>query len=98
MQKQQAEIANMAETLEKQRQWMQYFLQYQDKEEIDHMMLVMLVKRIRIHEGKRVSIDFWFADEFEKTISFLRTVNHVQPNETLECFLLKGGVEYAQSK
>lgn len=98
VQKQQAEIANMAETLEKQRQWMQYFLQYQDKEEIDHMMLVMLVKRIRIHEGKRVSIDFWFADEFEKTISFLRTVNHVQPNETLECFLLKGGVEYAQSK
>lgn len=98
VQKQQAEIANMAETLEKQRQWIRYFLQYQDKEEIDHMMLVMLVKRIRIHEGKRVSIDFWFADEFEKTISFLRTVNHVQPNETLECFLLKGGVEYAQSK
>ena len=95
VQKQQEEIGNMSETLEKQRQWIQYFLQYQNTEEIDHMMLVMLVKRIRIHEGKRISIDFWFADEFEKTIAFLQTLNHVQPNERLERFLLKGGVEYA---
>lgn len=98
VQKQQEEIGNMAQTLEKQRQWIQYFLQYQNTEEIDHMMLVMLVKRIRIHEGKRVSLDFWFADEFEQTISFLQTVNHVQPNEMLERFLIRGGAEYAQSK
>ncbi|MFR0985243.1 MAG: zinc ribbon domain-containing protein [Frisingicoccus sp.] len=98
VQKQQAEIGNIAETLEKQRQWMKYFLEYQDVEEIDHTMLVMLVKRIRIHEGKRVSIDFWFADEFERMLSLLQTANQVQPDEKLELFLNRGGVQHAQSK
>ena len=94
--KQQEAISDMMATLEKQKKWMEYFLCYKDIREVDRMVISMLVKRIRIHSGNRVSIDFWFADEFERLISLLQTVNQIQPNEALDTFLnQKGGVKSA---
>lgn len=98
IQTQQEEIGNLRETLEKQQEWMRYFLEYKNAEDIDRVMLVMLVKRIRIHKGKRISIDFWYADEFEHMVSLLQTVNQVQPEQALDKFLAKGGAGYAESE
>ena len=33
--------------------------------EIDRRALTSLVKRIRVYEGKRVEIEFYFTDRFE---------------------------------
>ena len=94
--KQQTAISDMLATLEKQKKWMEYFLCYKDVREVDRMVVSMLVKRIRIHSGNRVSIDFWFADEFERLVSLLQTVNEVRPNEALDSFLnWKGGIQDA---
>ena len=94
--KQQAAISDMLDTLEQQKAWMEYFLCYKDAREVDRMAVSMLVKRVRIHNGKQISIDFWFADEFERLVSLLQTVNSIQPNQELEAFLDKrGGIKSA---
>ena len=86
----------MLDTLEQQKAWMEYFLCYKDVREVDRMEVSMLVKRVRIHNGKQISIDFWFADEFERLVSLLQTVNTIQPNKALEAFLDKrGGIKSA---
>ena len=68
MECQQREIRNLQETLEKQQEWLEYFLEYQDRTEVDRLMLVNLVKRIEVYEQKRITIHFWFEDEFEKVV------------------------------
>ena len=86
----------MLDTLEKQKEWMEYFLRYKDIREVDRMVVSMLIKRVRIHNGKQISIDFWFADEFERLVSLLHTVNTIQPNKALDAFLeKKGGIKSA---
>lgn len=70
---------------------MEHFLRYRDIREVDRMVISMLVKRIRIHSGNQVSIDFWFADEFEQLVSLLQTVNEIQPNKALDAFLNQEG-------
>ena len=87
MEYQQEEIRNLQETLENQQEWIAYFLEYQNRAEIDRLMLVNLVKRIYIHKDKRVTIHFWFEDEFEKVLSLLETVNQVRPDGQLAAFL-----------
>lgn len=89
--KQQAAISDMMDTLENQKKWMEYFLCYKDIREVDRMVVSMLVKRIRIHSRNQVSIDFWFADEFERLVSLLQTVNEIQPNKALDAFLNQEG-------
>lgn len=89
--KQKIEIEDVYTTLEKQQEWMKHFLIYKDCDEIDRIMLVMLVKRIFVDAKKRVTIQFWFSDEFERLISILSTVNRVQPIAELEGFLLREG-------
>ena len=68
MECQQREIRNLQETLEKQQEWLEYFLEYRDRTEVDRLMLVNLVKRIEVYEQKRIIIHFWFEDEFEKVV------------------------------
>ena len=60
---------------------------YKDIEEIDRTVIVMMVKRIRIGADKRIAIDFWYADEYERLISLLENINQVQPDDTLASFL-----------
>ena len=77
---------------------MKNFLVYKDTKEIDRIMVAMLVKRIRIHSGKMVSIEFWFEDEFERLAALLQTVNRIEPNEALTAFFdknKKGGNQRA---
>lgn len=58
MECQQREIRNLQETLEKQQEWLEYFLEYRDRTEVDRLMLVNLVKRIEVYEQKRIIIHF----------------------------------------
>jgi site-specific DNA recombinase len=89
--RQQAEIGDIQSSLEKQQEWMRHFLEYQDAEEIDRIMLSLLVKRIRIYSGKQIEVEFWFGDEFERLLSLLATVNKVQPNMELNGLLQRKG-------
>ena len=89
--KQQKAISDMTENLEKQKEWMDIFLNYKETEDFDRMTIAMLVKRVRIHNDKRVSIDFWFSDEFEHLVSLVQAANSVCPNQKFHTFLNKEG-------
>lgn len=93
MECQQREIRNLQETLEKQQEWLEYFLEYRDRTEVDRLMLVNLVKRIEVYEQKRIIIHFWFEDEFEKVLGLLETVNRTKPDQRVEAFLKGKGAE-----
>lgn len=93
MECQQREIRNLQETLEKQQEWLEYFLEYRDRTEVDRLMLVNLVKRIEVYEQKRIIIHFWFEDEFEKVLGLLETVNRAKPARRVEAFLKGKGAE-----
>ena len=93
MECQQREIRNLQETLEKQQEWLEYFLEYRDRTEVDRLMLVNLVKRIEVYEQKRITIHFWFEDEFEKVLGLLETVNRAKPDLRVEAFLKRKGAE-----
>ena len=56
-------------------------------------MLVSLVKRIEVYEQKRITIHFWFEDEFEKVLGLLETVNRAKPDRRVEAFLKGKGAE-----
>lgn len=60
-------------------------------------MVAMLIKRIRVHSDKKVSIEFWFEDEFERLMALLETANRIQPNGVLADFLnkMEGGNQSA---
>lgn len=99
--RQREDISDLLSTIGRQQEWMRNFLVYRDTKEIDRVMVAMLVKRIRIHSGKMVSMEFWFEDEFERLTALLQTVNKIEPNEALTAFLdknKKGGNPSAQSK
>lgn len=90
------EISNMLSALEKHQEWMKHFLIHKDKKEIDRIMIVTLVKRISIYKGKRVSIDFWYQDEYERVVSLLHIVDNLQPNLVLNSFFdMEGGMKDA---
>jgi len=55
------------------------------------MMASMLIKRVSVHSGKRISIDFRFRDEFESALALLGTVHAAYPDMPLKAFLEKGG-------
>ncbi|GAA6410274.1 recombinase family protein [Blautia hominis] len=97
--RQRTEISNMLSTLEKHQEWMRHFLIYKDANEIDRIMVATLVKRILVHSGKRISIEFWYSDEYERVVSLLHMVNNIQPGYPLTSFFdVKGGIKDAQNK
>lgn len=95
--KQRENISDMLSKMDKQQEWMKYFLVCKDIDEIDRIMVSMLIKRIRVHSDKNVSIEFWFEDEFERLMTLLKTANRIEPNSVLASFLAhkKGGNQSA---
>lgn len=89
--RQRVEMTDMLSTLTKHQEWMEYFLKYKDKKELDRIMVVMLVKRICIHAEKNISIHFWFEDEFERLVRLLHTANRIEKNQALDAFLNREG-------
>ena len=85
--RQKEDILNLTATVDRQQEWMKHILMYKDIEEIDRTVIVMMVKRIRIGADKRIAIDFWYADEYERLISLLENINQVQPDDALASFL-----------
>lgn len=85
--RQQEDILNLSATMDRQQEWMKRILLYKDIDEIDRTVIVVMVKRISIRADKRVSIDFWYEDEYERLISLLENINQVQPDDALASFL-----------
>lgn len=85
--KQRENISDMLSKMDRQQEWMKYFLVCKDMDEIDRIMVSMLIKRIRVHSDKNVSIEFWFEDEFERLMTLLETANRIEPNSVLASFL-----------
>ena len=81
--RQKEDILNFTATIDKHQEWMKHVLMYKDIEEIDHTVIAMMIKRIRIGVKKRIFIDFWYADEYERLISLLENLNQVQPDGAL---------------
>lgn len=67
-------------------QWIRYIIS-------DSSIMSKIRKRICVDSKKRITIHFWFSDEFERLISLLTTVNKVQPDAEIETFLFRKGGE-----
>ena len=78
---------NLAATVEQQQEWMKHILVYKDIDEVDRTVIVMLVKRIRVSADKRITLEFWYEDEYERLISLLENISQVQPDGVLASFL-----------
>lgn len=85
--RQQEDILNLSATMDRQQEWMKRILLYKDIEEIDRTVIVVMVKRISISADKRVFIDFWYEDEYERLCSLLENINQAQPDAVLASFL-----------
>ncbi len=85
--RQKEDILNLSAKMDRQQEWMKRILLYKDSEEIDRTVIVIMVKRICISAGKMVSIDFWYADEYERLISLLENINQARPDVVLASFL-----------
>ena len=85
--RQKEDILNLAATVEQQQEWMKHILVYKDIDEIDRTVIVMLVKRIRVSADKRITLEFWYEDEYERLISLLENISQVQPDGVLASFL-----------
>lgn len=85
--RQQEDILNLSATMDRQQEWMKRILLYKDIDEIDRTVIVVMVKRISIRADKRVSIDFWYEDEYERLRSLLENINQAQPDAVLASFL-----------
>ena len=85
--RQQEDILNLSATMGRQQEWMKRILLYEDIEEIDRTVIVVMVKRISISADKMVSIDFWYEDEYERLRSLLENINQAQPDAVLASFL-----------
>lgn len=85
--RQKADILNLAATVEQQQEWMKHILVYKDIDEVDRTVIVMLVKRIRVSADKRITLEFWYEDEYERLVSLLENISQVQPDGVLASFL-----------
>lgn len=85
--RQKEDILNLAATVEQQQEWMKHILVYKDIDEIDRTVIVMLVKRIRVSADKRITLEFWYEDEYERLISLVENISQVQPDGVLASFL-----------
>lgn len=85
--RQKEDILNLAATVEQQQEWMKHILVYKDIDQIDRTVIVMLVKRIRVSADKRITLEFWYEDEYERLISLLENISQVQPDGVLASFL-----------
>lgn len=65
------EIEQTAKNWEAGKDWITQFRQYQDIQELDRVMLVLLVDEIRIHEGRRIEISFRFRDQYKAYIKYI---------------------------
>lgn len=52
-------------------EWIDYFLQYQNIEHLDRMVLVKMVERIYIYEGKRIEIVFRHQADYAAALSYI---------------------------
>ena len=52
-------------------EWIDYFLQYKSIDHLDRMMLVKMVERIYVYEGKRIEIVFRHQSEYEAVLTYI---------------------------
>jgi len=61
-------------------EWIGYFKQYGNVEELSRKLLVHLIDRVLVYEDKKIHIRFKFQHEYDRTTAFLKTVAmSVQP-------------------
>lgn len=65
------EIEQTAKNWESGRDWIIQFRQYQDIQELDRVMLILLVDEIRIYESRRIGISFRFKDQYESYVKYM---------------------------
>lgn len=66
------EIEQTAKNWEAGKNWIDQFRQYENVEELDRVMLVLLIDQIQIYEDKRVEIVFRFRDQYEAYLKYIK--------------------------
>ena len=66
------EIEQTAKNWEAGKNWIAQFRQYENVEELDRVMLVLLIDQIQIYEDKRVEIVFRFRDQYEAYLKYIK--------------------------
>lgn len=80
------EIDRLVEGKSEEQQWISYFKQYQDIEELNRKLAVELIDRIVVYENQRIHIDFKFQHEYENTLALIQCVEHTMPDVSVPSF------------
>lgn len=73
------EIDRLVEVQSEEQQWIAYFKQHQNIEDLNRKLAVELIDRISVYENQRIHIDFKFQCEYENTLALIQRVEHIAP-------------------
>lgn len=75
------EIDQLASGSSGEQQWIAYFKEYQNIEQINRKLAVELIDRIFVYTGQRIRIEFKFQAEYDRLTNFVNTVQQTRPSE-----------------
>lgn len=75
------EIDQLASGSSGEQQWIAYFKEYQNIEQINRKLAVELIDRILVYTGQRIRIEFKFQAEYDRLTNFVNTVQQTRPSE-----------------
>ena len=75
------EIKNVLEAKTDKYEWLRYFKEYRNINELSRAVVVELIDRVRVFDKKRIEVDFAFNDCFQ---SALRQIQSIGCNVSME--------------
>lgn len=73
------EIDKLVNGNAEEQQWITYFKQYENIEELSRKLAVELIDRIFVYENQKIRIEFKFQNEYERVMSFLNAFENTHP-------------------
>lgn len=75
------EIDQLASGSSGEQQWIAYFKEYRNIEQINRKLAVELIDRIFVYTGQRIRIEFKFQAEYDRLTNFVNTVQQTRPSK-----------------
>lgn len=76
------EMDRLVEGKSQEQQWIAYFKQHQDIEELNRRLAVQFIDRIAVFENRRIHIDFKFQCEYEEMLGLFRWEERIVPDSS----------------
>ena len=64
--------------------WIEEFKKYQNIDSLNRRIVVTLIERIIIHEGKRIDIRFQYQDAYDRALHFIENIEKLHPSEAAD--------------